>query len=191
MAAVLGAAAIATTATASQAAAQVRQPVSSARLQGKFVLLGKVTIARNVPGERAGAPVIRTWTFTSGCATGPCATVGLLRGRPTGTDVLVLKRMAPAYYAGTGAFYAPLRCGRRTYPRGELVPFTIAVRITGAELVNGGAVASSIAASYINRSRTNRTACFAVLGHDAASYHGQFQPPPAPPPPPPPPPPQP
>jgi hypothetical protein len=177
----LGTVAIALTVT--PAAAQPPPPVASARLQGTFQLAGTITVARNVLGERAGQHVIRSWTFISECVAGPCATVLLVRSRGKGADVLALRQTAPAHYLGTGSFYAPMRCGRRTNPHGELVPFTVAVRITAAELVNGVIGASNISASYVNRSRINETACVAVLGHDAASYQGQLEPPPPPPPP--------
>jgi hypothetical protein len=176
--------AVAIALTVTPAVAQPPPPVASARLQGTFQLAGTITVARNVLGERAGQHVIRSWTFTSECVAGPCARVLLVRSRGKGADVLVLQQTAPAYYVGTGSFYAPMRCGRRTNPRGERVPFTISLRITAAELVNGVAVASGVAASYVNTSRINETACVAVLGHDAAFYNGQLEPPPPPPAPP-------
>jgi hypothetical protein len=171
--------------TVTPAVAQPPVPVASARLQGTFQMVGTVTIARNVRGERVGQHVVRSWAFTSECVAGPCASVLLVRSRGKGADVLALRMIGPAHYVGTGSFYAPMRCGRRTNLRGERVPFTISLRITAAELVNGVAMATGVAASYVNASRINETACVAVLGHDAAFYNGQPEPPPPPPPPPP------
>jgi hypothetical protein len=147
---------------------------SLARLQGPFLLAGRVTVANNVSGERVGQNVLRTWTFTSSCRTGECATVSMVRPRAGGTDSLVLHLRAPGYYVGQGSFSAPLRCGNQTYRNGEAVPFTITVRVTAAVVVGGVDAATRVGASYANRSRTNRTPCVAVLGHDAATYHGHL-----------------
>jgi hypothetical protein len=143
-------------------------------LQGAFRLSGRITVATRVPGERAGQPVLRTWTLIPACPAGPCPIIGLIRRRPTGTDRLRLRRLAPAQYVGTGSFLAPLRCGSRTYRRGAAVPYTIAVRITAAVLSGGVTLATGINATYTNRTRTNLTRCVSVLGHDAATYHGEL-----------------
>jgi hypothetical protein len=145
-----------------------------ARLHGSFLLAGRVTVAKNVSGEHVGENVLRTWTFTSSCRTGECATVSMVRPRAGGTDSLVLHLRAPGYYVGQGSFSAPLRCGNQTYRNGEAVPFTITVRVTAAVVVGGVDAATRVGASYANRSRTNRTPCVAVLGHDAATYHGHL-----------------
>ena len=149
---------------------------ATARLQGQFSLAGRVTVAKNIGGEHAGDNVARTWTFTPSCPTGVCQTIGLVRARAGGSDALVLSLSSPGYYVGSGSFYAPLRCGGRTWLRGATVPFTITVRVTGAVLAGSAVVASRISATYVNRSRSNRTPCVAVLGHDAASYHGHAVP---------------
>lgn len=149
-------------------------PTATAHLGGTFVLAGTVTVARNVRGEHRGEGLHRTWTFTPGCATGPCTTVTLVRPRAGGTDRLVLSQNSPGYYVGYSSFYRPLRCGSRIYARGERVPFRITVRITQALVSNGQVIASRINASYRNRVRYNLTPCVAYLGHDAASYHGHI-----------------
>jgi hypothetical protein len=159
------------TASAGAAAAP---STGTARLQGQFAMSGRVTAARNVRGERAGQRVLRAWIFTPRCPTGACLRVGLARTRSTGFDSLILKARSPGYYVGAGAFYAPLRCGSRTYSRGQFVPFTVTVRITAAAVIGGVPVATQVSATYVNRSRANRTRCFAVLGHDAATYAGQL-----------------
>ena len=147
---------------------------ANARLQGQFNLTGLVTVAENVRGERPGQTVTRTWTFTPTCATGVCSTIALVRSRAAGSDRLVLGLRGPGYYVGTGRFFAPLRCGRRTWRRGSVVPFTISVEVTAAALAGSEIVATHIRATYTNRSRSNRTPCVAVLGHDAAVYTGLF-----------------
>jgi hypothetical protein len=155
------------------AAQPAAPPVSAARLQGSFLLGATVTVAANVPGERVGQTFTRTWTFSSGCPTGPCQTVSLTRPRASGVDQLTLHLRGPGHYAGFGSFYAPLRCAGRTYPRGARVPFKISVQVTLAALAaDGSVIAKRIAATYVNRRRINRTPCVAVLGHDAARYHG-------------------
>ena len=166
-------------ATAGVAAAQPAPPaqVTGARLQGTFQLAGRVTVAVNVRGERRGQTVRRTWTFTSGCPVGQCTAVDLSRGRATGTDVLVLRRLGPGRYAGNTSFYSPLRCAGQLYPQGQKIPFTITVRITQASQVGAVAVATRINATYQNRTRVNLTPCVGVLGHDSARYHGQLAPP--------------
>jgi hypothetical protein len=103
-----------------------------------------------------------------------------VRQRADGIDGLSLRRRGPGYYAGSGKFYAPVRCGNRTYPRGALVPFTIEVHITAAALVFGVDIATRVVASYSNSRRTNLTPCVSALGHDAASYHGHIVAGPAP-----------
>jgi len=131
-----------------------------------------VSTAENVRGEHRGENVLRTWTFSSPCPAGPCSTIALARRRARETDKLTLRLVSPGYYRGTGRFEAPLRCAKRTYRKGQSVPFTITVRITAAGVMNGVVLATRVLASYANRTRSNLTPCFAVLGHDAASYHG-------------------
>jgi hypothetical protein len=159
------------------AAADTPAAPGSARLLGPYDLAGHITVAKRVLGERAGQNFHRTWTFFPTCRTGSCATVGLVRARAGGSDRLTLHRRAPGSYSGTGRFVAPLRCARRTYARGQSVPFTVTVQVTAAvALSSGGVVATRVSATYTNSSRTNLTRCFAVLGHDAATYHGHALP---------------
>ena len=152
--------------------AEAQTPAADALLTGKFQMSGRVTAAYNVRGERVGQVVARTWTFTPQCATAPCAAVQLVRGRATGVDTLTLQQTRPGAYAGSGVFYAPLRCSGRVYPRGEEIPFRITVRVTATN----GPTASAISATYVNRERTNLTPCLGVLGHDSARYVGLLAP---------------
>jgi hypothetical protein len=141
---------------------------TDALLSGTFQMSGRVTVAQNVRGERVGQVVTRRWTFTPQCATAPCASVQLVRGRASGTDTLTLQQTRTGAYAGSGLFYAPLRCSGRIYPRGQQIPFRITVRVTATN----GTTATAISASYVNRKRINLTPCIGVLGHDSAHYVG-------------------
>jgi hypothetical protein len=159
---------------AAVAAAAPPAPVAAARLQGSFLLAGRVTDAVDVRSERVGQLVRRTWTFTSGCVAGACTAVDLARARATGTDVLTLRRTGPGAYAGNGSFDSPLLCAGKLYPQGQKVPFTITVQVTRASQVGSVAVATRIDASYRSRRRINRTPCVVAPSHDAARYHGRL-----------------
>jgi hypothetical protein len=161
---------LASLAFAASAAAQT--PATDALLKGTFQMSGRVTGAKNVRGERVGQVVTRTWTFTPQCAAAPCAAVQLVRARANGTDTLTLEQTRTGAYAGSGVFYAPLRCSGRLYPNGQEIPFRITVRVTATN----GTVASAISATYVNRKRTNLTPCIGVLGHDSARYTGLLAP---------------
>jgi hypothetical protein len=157
-------------------AAQSPAPsLAAARLEGTFALAGTVTVAQDIPGERPGRHYLRTWRFTAPCRSGSCSTAKLVRRRAGATDRLTLRRRGADFYSGSGRFYAPARCGSRTYPNGILVPFTIAVRVTAVGPNSAGIlVAKHVRAQYTNSSRTNLTPCVSALGHDAASYHGHL-----------------
>jgi hypothetical protein len=171
-------AALCSAALATAGPVAARSDVSTtARLADQFQLTGRITAARHVRGERVGATVLRMWTFTPLCAAGPCKRIRLSRQRAAGVDALVLNLRRADYYVGRGRFFAPVRCGGRRYARGESVPFTVTVRITGAVLSAGTAVATRIHATYTNRRRFNRTPCVVVPGHDAAVYRGTLAPP--------------
>ena len=142
------------------------------RLEAQFQMNGRVTAARHVLGEQVGQTVVRTWTFTPTCAAGPCTQVALTRQRAAGFDNLVLNLTSANLYAGTGTFYAPLRCAGRTIARGESVPFQVTVQITGTTLEGAVPVATQVQATYADLGRRNLTRCVAAPGHDAAVYNG-------------------
>jgi len=148
-------------------------PGPEARLAGTFQMTGRVTAARNVRGEHVGETVHRTWTFTPLCASGPCAQVRVFRGRANTTDTLIVSETSPGHYSGAGQFFAPLKCGGTVYSTGEAVPYEIKLTITATTTAPDGTVlASQISATYVNKSRLNRTRCVIVLGHDSARYTG-------------------
>lgn len=183
VAALAGAAAAALPAAgAASAAGAVNPLVSAARLQGNFLLAGRVTVARGVRGERRGQRLTRTWGFASPCPRGQCTTVLLLRQRANGGDGLKLRRTGPGRYRASSTFYVPVRCGRQLVTRGEAVPFTITVRITAAIATDPNTVqATQISATYSSGRRRNLTPCVAVAGRDAATYRGSLVPPSPPP----------
>jgi hypothetical protein len=156
------------------AAAAARSPTRSARLEGFFLLSGRVTVAANVSGEHVGLRVRRIWAFNPLCAAGACRRVELVRIRPGGRDRVILHRAAPGFYVGRGRFYAPLGCAKQIYRKGEAVPFRVTVRITAAKPVAATVIATHLRALYTNPSRRNLTPCVSAPGHDAAAYHGHL-----------------
>jgi hypothetical protein len=164
-------------ATGARAAAPRQTPdPTTAQLQGSFVLEGHVTVATNVRGEHVGQRVVRRWSFTPSCPTGPCPQVALARDRQRSVDLLELQVVSPGFYRATGVFYAPLRCGGRIHRRGEEVPFTITVRITAAAEFAGVIIATAIHATYVGQKRINLTRCVLPPTRDAAVYNGQVIP---------------
>ena len=161
-------------AAAGAGAAWAQPPVpTQSRLEGTFQLTGRVTVAHHVRGEHIGEFVQRTWTFTPLCVSGPCAQVRLFRGRANATDALILTQQSPGVYAGTGRFFAPLKCAGQVYATGEEVPFQVKLHVTATGTApDGTTVATQISATYVNKSRLNLTRCVIVLGHDSARYTG-------------------
>jgi hypothetical protein len=151
--------------------------LASARLEGVFAMSGRVTDAVNVGGEHRGELIRRTWTFSSTCPSGACATVALKRTRsrtdPTKTDQLVLRRHSPGFYKGTATFIAPMSCAGQRYAKGEAVPFSITVRVTAAATVGDQVLASTVRAFYSNPRRVGLTRCVTAPAHDAARYTGR------------------
>jgi hypothetical protein len=149
-------------------------PVPGARLDGSFLLAGRIRVSGFIRGEHTGQTLLRTWQFKAGCPSGPCQTVTLTRPRPRGFDTVVLQQAQPGYYVGQGFFYAPLRCSGRIYRPGERVPFKITVTVTTAVMRAGVLTAVRLYTTYVNPVRDNLTPCVAVLGHDSATYHGHI-----------------
>jgi hypothetical protein len=149
---------------------------TDARLQGSFRMRGRVTFVDGVYGEHRGQRVSRTWRFSPGCATGVCQSVRLVRERGSRRrpDSLMLGRVAPGVYVGSGQFSIPLLCRGRLVNRGGLARETITVRITQVQTVGGTIFATGVSASYDNPSRTNLTRCRGRLGRDAATYSGRL-----------------
>ena len=169
--AVLVAASLASAAGAASAVAQ--PPPVQSRLAGTYQMTGLITVAQFVRGEHVGEVVLRTWTFTPLCVTGPCAQVRLDRGRRNATDTVILTETSPGHYSGAGTFYAPLRCAGQAISAGAEVPFQITVTVTATTTAPDGSVlAQQISAKYVNKSRLNLTPCVIALGHDAARYTG-------------------
>ncbi len=147
-----------------------------ARLQGTFVMEGKITAAQHVLGEHAGQKVSRSWSFYPTCASGPCAKVVLKRWRSSRhvLDTIALARRSPGVYVGKHRFWLTLNCNGSSVKHGGYANETITVRITRAVTNGGSRVATGIQASYVNPSRYNLTRCPGGIGHDAAGYHGHL-----------------
>ncbi len=137
-------------------------------------MLGTITYARNVYGERRGQHVERSWVFSAACRTAVCARVRLVRERSgqRAEDVVSLHRVAVGTYSGTGRFWVALRCAGQVVSHGGLARERIVVRIRGARTVGTTRFATALTASYQNPIRINLTRCPGGIGQDAASYTG-------------------
>ncbi len=156
--------------------------LAAARLQGFWTVSGVVTKSVNVPDERPGDLVTRTWALVPRCPTGACPTLMLVRQRGPGYDNVPLHSTGPGVYVGTGSFYAPAQCRGTLFRRGERVPYTIRIAITAvAQQPDGSVLAATFAAAYRNPRRVGLTRCYSAPSYDSASYTAA---PAAPPPPP-------
>jgi hypothetical protein len=145
--------------------------LAAARLEGFWTVSGVVTKAVNVPGERPGDLVTRTWAFEPPCPTGACPTLTLVRQRSAGYDTVELNSTGPGVYVGIGSFYAPARCRRTLFRKGELVSYTVRVTITGvAQQPDGSVLATTFSATYRNPRRIGLTRCYSAPAYDSASY---------------------
>jgi PKD repeat protein len=157
--------------------------VADARITTTYVMQGQVIAAVRVRGEHRGQRVRRRWTFQGlGCSDGACPRLSLRRQRSAHRyDRLTLTRVAVGSYAGSGRFYAGLRCRGRRYAHGLVVPYRITVQVARVVPVQGIAFAAQLTASYTNLRRIDRTPCPVGPSHDAARYAGTAAPLPAPP----------
>lgn len=148
------------------------------RIVGAFTMQGRIITAVRVLGEHRGQVVQRHWTFTGvGCGRRSCRQLLLRRERSAGQfDRLTLRPTGRGSYAGSGRFYAPLTCIGGIFPRGEIVPYRVTVRITRASKVQGIWFADRLAATYTNLHRIDLTRCPLGPSHDAASYTGTASP---------------
>jgi hypothetical protein len=150
--------------------------IAAARLTGTFAMTGTITKAVEVPGEYVGQPLVRTWRFTPGCASGPCARVTLSRSQGSGQPNLQvsLTRRSSSLYAGTGWFWAPLQCGSTQYPSGEAVYYDVSVRIAAVAVRGARTLATSVRGNYASTTRVNETPCVGLPGQgDAAHRDGR------------------
>jgi PKD repeat protein len=172
--------------TVAAGALAARPPVVkgvNARVSSTFVMRGRIVTAVRVRGEHRGQIVSRDWSFAGrSCVRSVCQRLTLHRQRSAGRyDNLVLTRVGIGRYAGHSRFYAALRCQGRTYPRGELVPYRITVRVTEGVAIQGLKFARRLTATYTNLKRVDRTRCPIGPSHDAARYTGIASPLPSPP----------
>jgi PKD repeat protein len=160
-----------------------RSHTVNARVSATFVMHGRVTRALRVAGEHRGETVIRTWTFTGqACTRTYCRRLQLRRERSAQLfDTLVLTRVGVGRYRGASRFFEALECNGALFPRGEVVPYRITVRVTRARTIQGIPFASALSADYANLRRSDRTICPIGPSHDSAVYGGTASPLPTPP----------
>jgi PKD domain len=154
--------------------AAVRASARDARIQGVFVMRGRVTAASGVLGEHVGQRFTTRWTISPACLQPVCAQLRLQRRRASGgVDTLVLHRRSAGVYTGRGRYFVPLLCKGRLYRAGGEVRFAITVDVTATGEASGVAFATGIGGGYRSLRRINHTPCRGNLGHDAAVYRGR------------------
>jgi hypothetical protein len=151
--------------------------IAPARVQGRFTMRTIVTAAVNVRGEYLGERLTRTWRIRpGGCRGDVCGVLHLRRTRGHGRRLgLTLHRRRNGSYVGHGTFPVALSCRGRIVHRGALAPYTIRLRVTAARSVGGIRFARSLAATYVNRTRVDRTRCAFTPSYDAARYRGRLR----------------
>ena len=103
-----------------------------ARLQGTFTVTGVVTQAVNVPGERRGEHVTRTWTFVRRARPAPARRCSCLRQRGRAATTRSAAPPAAGLLHRRTGLHRPGALPRPRLPQGERVPFTITLHITAA-----------------------------------------------------------
>jgi hypothetical protein len=149
---------------------------TNARVSGTFSMRAKVTSAVDVVGEHQGEILSRRWVIVpGGCTVDVCSSLQLDRQRSDNLySVITLRRRGPGSYAGHGVFYAALECRGRLYPHGSRIPYRITLRVTATREVGGIVFARRIAATYVNRQRSDSTRCPLAPSHDAGVYTGRL-----------------
>ncbi len=145
-------------------------------IKGTFVMKGVITQAVNVPGERPGEHIRRTWIIHPvGCATSACRWLQVVRNRGDVKDSYVeLRRTGPGRYQGSGAFWVGLQCLGRRYRLGSRAPYTITLRVTSRRRIGSVLYATAVRATYSNSARSDGTPCRLDPTSDAASYNGRL-----------------
>lgn len=148
--------------------------VGAALVRGTFVMRGVITQAVSVPSERPGEQVRRTWVIHPvGCRGSSCVRLQVLRNRgAVRNSYVVLRRVGPGSFQGSGVFWVGLRCLGRTYRLGSRAPYTIALEVTQRRLIGSVWYATRVYATYSNLSRSDGTPCPLGGASDAASYRG-------------------
>jgi hypothetical protein len=147
-----------------------------ARVRGRFQMRGVITQAVDVTGERRGDRVLRTWAIhPAGCVGSVCRRLQVVRNRGAiKNSYVALHRLGPGRYRGSGVFWVALECLGHRYRLGSRVPYTITLLVARSELVGSVWYATSIRATYANRSRTDGTRCPLDPASDAARYVGRL-----------------
>jgi hypothetical protein len=151
--------------------------IRPARVQGRFTMRTVVTAAVNVRGEHRGERLTRTWRIRpSRCGGDVCRVLHVRRTRGLGRRLgLTLYRGRNGTYTGHGTFPVALSCRGRIVHRGALAPYTIHLRVTAARPVGGIRFARRLTATYVNRTRVDRTRCAFTPSYDAARYSGRLR----------------
>jgi hypothetical protein len=161
---------------AGPAAPRALAATAPARVQGRFTMRTVITTAVGVRGEHRGERLTRSWWIRPGrCRRDVCGVLHLRRTRGHGRTLRLTLRRAPGGgYAGRGAFFVALSCRGRTHPHGARAPYTIRLRVTATRTVGGVRFAQRLAATYVNRTRIDRTGCSLGPSYDAARYSGRL-----------------
>jgi hypothetical protein len=148
--------------------------VGAALVRGTFMMRGVITQAVNVAGERLGEQVRRRWiVHPVGCLGSSCMRLQVVRNRgAVQNSYVVLRRVGPGSYQGSGVFWVGLRCLGRSYRLGSRAPYTIALEVTQRRLIGSVWYATRVYATYTNLSRSDGTPCPLDGASDAASYRG-------------------
>lgn len=175
--AISGAIAAAATFVLAASGAIARATAGDARVGGTFVMRGVVTDTVNVRGERRGERVTRKWTIRALSCHGGSVCHRLLltrnRGRVKGSFV-VLRRVGPGNYRGSGTFWVALECLGRRYRLGSRAPYTITVHVVSRRRIGSVWYATTVRATYTNPSRSDNTRCPLGPASDAARYRGRL-----------------
>lgn len=136
-----------------------------------------VTAAVNVRGEHRGERVTRTWRIRpSGCAGDVCQVLHLSRTRGHGRRLwLALQLRSDGSWVGRGSFFVALSCRGRIDRHGARAPYTIRLRVGAIRTVGGIDFARTLRATYVNRTRIDRTRCAIAPSYDAARYRGHLR----------------
>ena len=148
-----------------------------ARVQGRFTMRTVITTAVNVRGEHRGERLTRSWRIRpSGCLGDVCRVLHVRRTRGHGRRLgLALYRRGDGSWVGRGSFYVALSCRGRIDRHGALAPYTIRLRVAATRTVGGIRFARRVRATYVNRTRIDRTGCAMGPSYDAARYSGRLR----------------
>lgn len=118
--------ALATCAFLLTAAATATEAGRAPRLEGRWTVSMRFTVAEGLRDRRVGERVVETWILRPRCARGPCNVVLHRAGR-----AIRLVR-TNSTYRGTASFVGSVTCNGRTYPKGTVYVESWVVRVVKA-----------------------------------------------------------